>query len=90
MIAIQVSIYPIREEDIESKLNIFWSTLKEENINFKVTPLSTVAWSEDEDRLYSVILKAYKKVKETSQAVMVSTITTGTDKEIKQLLSFLG
>ena len=89
MIVIQVSLYPLGEKDIESKLNVFWDTLKSENIDFKITPLSTTAWSDDEDKLYSVVFKAYNKVRETSQAGMVTTITTGTDKEIKQLLNFI-
>jgi uncharacterized protein YqgV (UPF0045/DUF77 family) len=43
MIAIQVSLYPIGEKDIESKLKVFWDILKNENIDFKITPLSTIA-----------------------------------------------
>jgi uncharacterized protein YqgV (UPF0045/DUF77 family) len=89
MIAIQISLYPIGEKDIDSKLNIFWDILKEENIDFKITPLSTITWSDDEDKLYSIVFKAYKKVRETSRAVMITTITTGNDQEIKQLLNFL-
>jgi len=89
MIAIQVSLYPIGEKDIESKLKVFWDILKNENIDFKITPLSTIAWSDNEDKLYSIIFKVYKTVRETSRAVMVTTITTGNDLEIKQLLNFL-
>ena len=89
MIAIQVSLYPIGEKDIESKLNVFWDTLKNENIDFKITPLSTITWSDDEDKLYSIIFKAYKKVRETSRAVMVTTTTMGSESDIKTLLNFL-
>ncbi|MHB1346778.1 MAG: hypothetical protein ACYCXK_04730 [Candidatus Humimicrobiaceae bacterium] len=89
MIAIQVSLYPIGEKDIESKLNVFWDTLKNENIDFKITPLSTITWSDDEDKLYGIIFKAYKKVRETSRAVMVTTTTIGSESDIKTLLNFL-
>ena len=89
MIAIQVSLYPLGEKDIDGKLNVFWEILKSESIDFKITPLSTITWSENEDKLYSTIFKAYKKVRETSRAVMVTTVTTGTDNEIKELLNFL-
>ena len=89
MIAIQVSLYPIGEKDVESKLNVFWDTLKSENIDFKITPLSTIAWSNDEDKLYSVIYKAYKKVRETCRSVMVTTTTTGNEADIQKLLNFL-
>ena len=89
MIAIQVSLYPIGEKDIESKLKVFWDILKNENIDFKITPLSTIAWSDNEDKLYNIIFIAYKKVRETSRSVMVTTITTGNELEIKQLLNFL-
>lgn len=89
MIAIQVSLYPIDEKDVESKLNVFWDTLKSENIDFKITPLSTITWSDDEDKLYSVIYKAYKKVRETCRSVMVTTTTTGNEADIQKLLNFL-
>jgi len=89
MIAIQVSLYPIGEKDVESKLNVFWDILKSENIDFKITPLSTITWSEDEDKLYSVIYKAYKKVRETCRSVMVTTTTTGNEADIQKLLNFL-
>ncbi len=89
MIAIQISLYPIGEKDIDSKLKVFWDILKNENIDFKITPLSTITWSDDEDKLYSIIFKAYKKVRATSRAVMITTITTGNDQEIKKLLNFL-
>ncbi len=89
MIAIQVSLYPLGEKDIDSKLKVFWDILKNENINFKITPLSTIAWSDNEEQLYSIIFKAYKKVRENSRAVMVTTTTTGNEQEIKQLLNFL-
>ncbi len=89
MIAIQVSLYPIGEKDIDSKLKVFWDILKNENIDFKITPLSTITWSDNEEKLYGIIFKAYKAVRETSRAVMVTTTTIGNDPEIKQLLNFL-
>lgn len=89
MIAIQVSLYPIGEKDIDSKLKVFWDILKNKNIDFKITPLSTIAWSDNEDKLYSVIFDAYKAVRETSRAVMVTTTTTGNELEIKKLLNFI-
>ena len=89
MIAIQVSLYPLGEKDIKKSLNDFWNILKEENINHKVTPLSTITWGEDEDKLYQAIYKAYKKARETSPAVMVTTLTTGDEKQIGELLNFL-
>jgi hypothetical protein len=88
MIAMQVSIYPLGEKDIAGKLNIFWDALKKDNINFKVTALSTIAWSDDEDLLYDTVFKAYRKVRKTTNAVMVTTTTIGDMKEIKQLLNF--
>ena len=89
MIAIQVSLYPLGEKDIESKLKVFWAVLKNEGIDFKIMPLSTIVWSDNEDRLYKIIFKAYKKVRKTCSAVMVTTTTTGNELEIKQLLNFL-
>lgn len=89
MIAIQVSLYPIGEKDIDSKLKVFWDILKNKNIDFKIMPLSTIAWSDNEDKLYSVIFDAYNAVRETSRAVMVTTTTTGNELEIKKLLNFI-
>ncbi len=89
MIAIQVSLYPIGEKDIKKSLDKFWNILKEENINHKITPLSTITWSEDEDKLYQAIYKAYKKTRENSPAVMITTLTTGTKEQIEELLNYL-
>jgi uncharacterized protein YqgV (UPF0045/DUF77 family) len=89
MISIQVSLYPIGEKDIKKSLDDFWNVLKEENISHKVTPLSTITWGDDEDRLYQVIYKAYKKARENSPAVMVMTLTTGDKKQIGELLDYL-
>lgn len=89
MIAIQVSLYPIGEKDIKKSLDEFWNILKEENINHKVTPLSTITWGDDEEKLYQTIYKAYKKARGKSPAVMVTTLTTGDKEQIGELLSFL-
>ena len=89
MIAIQVSFYPIGEKDIEKPLNAFWEVLKSENINYKITPLSTIAWDTNEEKLYNIIYKAYKKAREMGPAVMITTLTIGDKNEINKLLSFL-
>jgi uncharacterized protein YqgV (UPF0045/DUF77 family) len=89
MIAMQVSLYPLGENDIKERLDIFWNLLKKENINFKVSPLSTIAWSDDEDKLFNTVYSAYKEVRKTGKVVMVSTTTAGTEEEIKILLNYL-
>jgi len=89
MITMQISIYPLGEQDLASKLNIFWDFLRNEKINFKVTALSTIAWAEDEDKLNDAVFKAYKEVRKTSKAIMFSTTTTGNEHEIKQLLNYI-
>ena len=89
MIAIQVSLYPIGEKDIKKSLDSFWNILKDENINHKITPLSTITWDDDEEKLYQAIYKAYKKAREISPAVMVTTLTTGDKKQIGELLDYL-
>jgi len=89
MIAIQVSLYPIGEKDIKKPLNAFWKVLKEENINHKITPLSTITWDEDEEKLYMAIYKAYQKAREMGPAVMVTTLTAGNKDQIGELLGFL-
>jgi len=89
MIALQVSLYPIGQADIDKPLNAFWEVLKEENINYKITPLSTITWGEDEDKLYSTIYKAYKKAREAGHAVMITTLTTGSKEDLDIILRFL-
>ncbi len=88
MITMQINIYPLGEKDIGAKLNIFWDFLRNEKINFKVTALSTIAWSDDEDKLYDIVFQAYKKVRKTGNAIMITTTTTGNEQEIKQLLNY--
>ena len=89
MIAMQVSFYPIGEKDIEKTLNVFWEVLKDENINYKITPLSTITWDTNEEKLYNTIYKAYTKARKNGPAVMVTTLTTGDKDEINKLLNFL-
>ena len=84
----QINIYPLGEKDIGAKLNIFWDFLRNEKINFKVTALSTIAWSDDEDKLYDIVFQAYKKVRKTGNAIMITITTTGNEQEIKQLLNY--
>lgn len=89
MIAIQISLYPLEQGDIKKPLDIFWNILKKYNIDYKITPLSTIAWGNDEDKLYNIIFEAYKKARKAGPAVMVSTITIGDAERIKELLEFL-
>ncbi len=89
MIAIQISFYPLEQDDIKKSLDIFWGILKENNINYRITPLSTITWDDDEDKLYNIIFKAYREARKAGPAVMVSTITTGDKDRIDELLGFL-
>jgi len=88
MIAIQVSLYPLEQEDIRRPLDIFWDVLKDNDIDYRITPLSTITWGEDEEGLYSIIFKAYKEARKLGPAVMVSTVTTGGKERIEALLEF--
>ncbi len=89
MIAIQVSLYLLGQEDIDSVLKIFWDVLKEESIDYRITPLSTVVWGEDEEYLHNTVFAAYKKAREKGPAVMVQTLTTGDRSRIDELIGYL-
>lgn len=89
MIAIQVSLYPLQQADIEIALEEFWKVLKKEKIDHRITPLSTVIWNEDEEYLYNIILKAYKKARKKGPAVMVQTLITAEKKRVSELLNYL-
>lgn len=89
MIVIQVSLYPLEQEDINRSLEIFWNTLKDNNIDHKITPLSTVTWSEDEEFLHNTIFKAYKEAKKEGPAVMVTTLVSAKKGRVSELLDYL-
>jgi len=89
MIAIQVSLYPVGQEDYIKTINAFWDVLKQKKINYKITPLSTITWDEDEDMLYGTIFEAYRIAREAGPAVMITTVTTGDREKIDELLNFL-
>ncbi|MGM0365061.1 MAG: hypothetical protein ACQEP5_00840 [Actinomycetota bacterium] len=89
MIALQVSLYPVGQKDIEEALNAFWATLDKEGINYKVTPLSTIAWGNEEKKLYNAVFSAYRQARKFGRAVMVTTLTTGDEQDIGKLLDFL-
>lgn len=94
MIAVQVSLYPLETDKIEKNLKIFWKELEKQKIKYKITPLSTIVWTEEETGsaetdIYLAVFNAYKKVRITCRAVMVTTTTTGSRTEINKLLEFL-
>ncbi len=89
MIALQVSLYPIEQKDINQALDAFWSALTQEGINYKITPLSTITWGKDDKKLYDAVFAAYKQARLFGKAVMVTTLATGEDDDIGQLLDFL-
>ena len=88
MIAIQVSLYPLQQADIDKALKEFWKVLKQENIEHRITPLSTVIWSEDEEYLYNTVFKAYKEARKKGPAVMIQTLTTADKKRVSELLDY--
>jgi uncharacterized protein YqgV (UPF0045/DUF77 family) len=88
MIAMQVSLYPLQQEDINKGLDIFWEVLRDNKVNYRITPLSTITWDKDEERLYNAIFKAYRKAREAGPAVMVTTVTTGEADRIEELLDY--
>jgi uncharacterized protein YqgV (UPF0045/DUF77 family) len=89
MIAIQVSLYPLEQEDINRSLEVFWDVLKENGIDYRITPLSTVTWGEDEDLLYNTIYKAYKEARKEGPAVMVTTLVSAHKDRVSELLDYL-
>jgi hypothetical protein len=88
MIAIQVSLYPLEQEYIKRSLEVFWKVLKENRVDYRITPLSTIAWGDDEEGLYNMIFDAYRKARKEGPAVMVSTMITGSKDRIDELLEF--
>jgi len=84
MIAIQVSLYPLEQADINKGLDLFWRALRDHKINYRIT----ITWDEDEERLYNTIFKAYREVRKAGPAVMVTTLTTGKPDRIKELLDY--
>lgn len=89
MIAIQVSLYPLGKDDIDIHLKRFWDLLRQEGIDFRVTPMSTLVYGQDEEKIYDSLFRAYRSVRKESRAVMVTTLTTGNKQEIDKLLGFL-
>jgi uncharacterized protein YqgV (UPF0045/DUF77 family) len=89
MILIQISLYPLAQQDISQPLNEFWDILKKNNINFKICPLSTIVWHEDEDWLNEKIFSAYKSIRKNYKVVMVTTVTTGSREEMANLVAFI-
>ena len=88
MIAIQVSLYPLEQEDINKSLEVFWEVLRKNNIDYRITPLSTITWGDDEEGLYNIIFDAYRKARKQGPAVLVSTVVTGSKNRIGELLEF--
>ncbi len=89
MIALQASLYPVGQEDIEPALKAFWQALDKQGIDYKVTPLSTISWGDDEKMVYDAVFSAYRQARKAGHAVMVTTLTTGQEEDIGKLLDYL-
>jgi len=89
MILMQISLYPLGVQDISVPLSKFWDFLKKEHIYYKICPLSTAVWHEEDQWLHSKIFSIYKKIREEYKVVMITTITTGSFEEISKLIAFI-
>ena len=44
MIAVQISLYPVRQQNIDETLDAFWASLGRKMVKYKINPLSKVTW----------------------------------------------
>lgn len=87
MMMAQVSLYPLAQEDLNPAIEEVWKTFKERGLQYRVTPMSTCVWAEEDRQVFSALEEAFARARAHGSAIMVMTVTSG--EKVKALLEYL-
>lgn len=73
-VAVQVSFYPLGEDDIGSAVDRFLSALDERGLSYEVGAMSTVVSGDIQD-IFDVLRSAYERGAGVDAAVMTMTVS---------------
>ncbi len=73
-ISAQISVYPLRQDDLSSSVDAVASALARHGIERQTGTMSTMAWGDD-GKVFSALLDAFRGAAARGQTVMVITVS---------------
>ncbi len=73
-VALQVSLYPLRQMDIIEPIDSFIEIFKSYGLETHVGSMSTLVYGDD-DKVFKALQEAYKKATEFGEIVVVATLS---------------
>ncbi len=73
-ITAQVSLYPLRQDDISSSIDSVLEAFEQHGIESETGTMSTLLWGDDE-KVFSALLDAFRRVASLGESVMVITVS---------------
>ena len=87
-ITAQVSLYPLRQDDISPPIDSALETFAQHGLESQAGAMSTLVWGEDE-KVFPALVEAFRKAVNQGETVMVITVSNacpwpGKSKAVKE------
>jgi len=73
-ITAQVSLYPLRQDDLSPSINAVIQALDRDGIESQTGSMSTLVWGDDE-KVFPALMEAFRKAVEIGETVMTITVS---------------
>jgi uncharacterized protein YqgV (UPF0045/DUF77 family) len=73
-ITAQVSLYPLRQDDLSPSINAVVKALDREGVESSTGTMSTVVWGDDE-KVFPALMDAFRKAADIGETVMILTVS---------------
>ena len=73
-ITAQVSLYPLRQDNLSPSIDAVVKALKSEGVESKTGTMSTLVWGDDE-KVFPALMAAFRKAADIGETVMVITVS---------------
>ena len=73
-ITAQVSIYPLKQEELSPAIDAVLETFAQYGIESQMGAMSTLVWGDDEE-VFAALLDAFRKAASLGETVMVMTVS---------------
>ena len=73
-ITAQVSLYPLRQDNLSPSINAVVQALNKEGVESKTGAMSTLVWGDDE-KVFPALMDAFRMAADIGETVMILTIS---------------
>ena len=73
-ITAQVSLYPLRQNDLSPSINAVVQALDREGVESSTGTMSTVVWGDDE-KVFPALMDAFRRAADIGETVMILTVS---------------